>query len=197
MKLTEKLLFGLGCCLLFSCIVSSVALAWTPGDAPPQGGVLYGPHTSFFLVPPKGWELDAEAGRGEGLLAAYYPQGQTWRSSAVVAYAEICDKSEQIQSPQPVLESLVQKLRAKDPGLVFFRAGEVTNAQAKRAAIYHFFYSENEGKAGLAVAFYDGLRSVDMVVLRGKNVEAFNAALPAFHELAGSYYFLSSNVHLP
>ena len=76
-------------------------------------------------------------------------------------------------------------------------SGEVTNAQAKRAAIYHFFYAENGGKAGLAVAFYDGLRSVDMVVLRGKNVEAFNEALPAFHALAGSYYFLSSNVHLP
>jgi hypothetical protein len=197
MKTFMKLLLGMFCCAILSGVGAASGLAWTPGDAPPQDGVLYGPHTSFFLVPPKGWVLDAQAGLGEGQLASYYPQGQTWRTSPVVAYAEICDKTEQIQSAQPVLESLLQKLRAKDPNLVFFKAGEVANKQARRAPIYHFFYTENGGKAGLAVAFYDGPRSIDMVVLRGKNVEAFNAALPAFHELAGSYFFLSSNVHLP
>jgi hypothetical protein len=163
---------------------------------PQEGGVLYGPHTSFFLTPPRDWVLDTQAGRESGLLAVYYPHGSSWRDGAVVGYAEIFEKTEQIQTVQRFVAATIDKMRAQDPDLVFFKTGDIVNSQAKRAATYHFFTTVNGQKVGQAVAYYDAPRTIDMVVLRGRNVEAFNAALKAFNELAGSYYFLTPNVHI-
>ena len=52
-------------------------------------GIFYGEGHSYALSAPSGWVLDNQAGRSQGLVAVFYPQGSSWSDSPVVMYSRI------------------------------------------------------------------------------------------------------------
>src|SRR5271154_2921019 len=58
----------------------------TPGDDM-NSGLVYGKNHAFWVVAPKGWVLDNQAGVDQGLYAVFYPKGSSWKKSPVVMYA--------------------------------------------------------------------------------------------------------------
>jgi len=53
------------------------------------GGTVYGPKTAFNISAPKGWVVDNEAGKEQGMPCVLYPEGSSWRDAKTVMYANI------------------------------------------------------------------------------------------------------------
>ena len=175
----------------------SPSLVYAADTLNKQGyGTIYGKHSAFQLTPPKNWIVDSLTGADGGQEVVYYPVS-TGKAGPVTCFAEIVDKTDRYQRVEDFVNKSIAELRAKDPDLVFFKAGEIANMMAKRALIYHFFYTGNTGKAAMAVAYYDAPKTMDLIIMRASDIGAFNASLPAFKELAGSYFYVTSNVHIP
>ena len=53
------------------------------------GGIVYGPKAAFNLTAPKGWVLDNQSGKNQGLPCVLYRKGQSWADGKTVMYAKV------------------------------------------------------------------------------------------------------------
>jgi hypothetical protein len=174
-------------------IVAMFTCAMTGAGQVLEGaGIVYGSDHAFAIVAPTGWVLDNGAGRNEGLPVVFYPDGQSWRTSETVMYANTASKS---AKGQETLEELmaydVAQFRKRAPGLSVtvlpdIKAKEIT-ATVRR------FEGDEHGNFE-AVAYIDEKQTIIMLVLSARTKEGFDRSYTAFEKLVGSYQFLTSNV---
>jgi hypothetical protein len=70
-----------------------------------QAGILYGRGYAYILSAPKGWVMDDETGRSEGLEAVFYRQGESWAAGAAVLYANVAPK---VKGQDDTLAKIIQ-----------------------------------------------------------------------------------------
>ena len=156
-------------------------------------GLIYGEDHSFWLAAPKGWVLDNQAGVSHGLHAVFYPKGSTWANATVVMYANVAHKGKKGEETlQTLMDGDVARFRERAPKLVVKRAKDLTTKDKKKAVVRHF--SGDAWGNSEAVAYIDEKKVIVILVMTSKTKKGFEASLPAFAELVGSYAFFTGDV---
>jgi len=180
---------------LHTCSVNKIhaEVNFKPEDA--NAGIIYGDNHAFFLTPPKGWVLDNFSGVSQGLHAVFYRLGSSWSDAKSVMYANTVSKGVQgDETIDKVIEGDVSRFRATSPNLSVISTAPSITGDRKEAIVKLFFgdrYSNHE-----AVAYIDERKVVVIIVLSSRSKEEFEASLPAFKELVGSYRFFTEDVRI-
>jgi hypothetical protein len=176
--------------MLLSVIV--LVLLGPPTGHPNGTGLLHGPSHAFSFSAPAGWILDNESGASQGLHAVFYPEGESWHSSPVMAYARAFAKTSSISSPAALVADTLQSFRQSSPnGAAHLR--ETLVLSDDRVAQIYFFSGDDFGNLE-AVAYISESRTINFFVLSARNEAVFQSSLAAFRDLVRSYAFFSDHV---
>jgi hypothetical protein len=171
----------------------SLALASAPASILEEGGgIVYGENYAFNLKAPKGWMLDNETAVGQGLDAVFYPKGSTWEKSVVVAYARAQTRTKEVATADDAAKEAIADFRAK--GMAKYdgkRVKTIKTKAGKEGVIYHF--SGDKWGNYEAMVYFVEEKTINLMVLNSRNRKAFEAALPAFDQLAESYGFMGDS----
>lgn len=163
-----------------------------------NSGIIYGKNHGFTLTAPKGWVLDNKSGVKDGLHAVFYPVGSSWLKGSVVMYANVYHKKDvKGESLEQIIAGDVAEYKKRAAGLKVTDAKPLPTkwdkgVKDKEATIKHF--TDDEHGINEAVAYIDEGKVVVILVLNAQTKKDFELSLPAFKELVGSYFFLTSSV---
>jgi hypothetical protein len=145
-------------------------------------GLLYGQDHAIAFDTPPNWVLDNKSGVEQGLYAVFYPTGSTWANSITIMY----------------LNTIVKKGRTFDQVLAgdaaAFKnttkmdAGAFPTGDGKKAVV-RYFMPTGQGNYE-AVAYVNEKNIVALLVMSSRDKAHFQASLPSFQKLIGSYHFL-------
>ena len=155
-------------------------------------GILYGKDHAFSLTAPEGWILDNESAADQGLHAVFYPKGNTWSDSPVVAYARSRPRNESISSIEDAVKDTVAVFHKN--GSPDYRAEKVrslTTASGKEAEIY-LYRGDRWGNKEAAAYFLED-KTINFVVLNCRADEDFEEAFGSFERLVSSYIFMGDS----
>ncbi|MFM8808415.1 MAG: hypothetical protein ACKOJB_05835 [Chthoniobacterales bacterium] len=174
-------------CLLLASAGSARALIQEAGM-----GIVYGKDHAFSLTAPKGWMLDNESGLEQGVYAAFYPKGRTWKDSHVVAYARSRPRNENISSVEDVVKDTVAIFHQEgNPNYKAEKVTTLTTPSGKEAVIYHFQGDKWGNKE--AAAYFPENKTINFIVLNCRDERDFEVALGPFEELINSYMFMGDD----
>jgi hypothetical protein len=182
----------------------AVAAAWllcTPNaraDAfPDGGGIVYGEGYAFNLKAPKGWTLDTSAGVSQKLNAVFYPNGNNWADSPIVAYAQSRPKTPTIQNGDDAAKDTIRR---------FHQEGNSPNYQGTKLktlkadggaeAVLYQFSGDQWGNYEVAAYFAEKDR-INFLVMNSRDKKLFDQSLPAFEALAKSYLPMTISITPP
>ena len=156
-------------------------------------GIVRGPGYAFTLKAPSGWVIDAASGEEQGLPAVFYPKGDTWSESPVVAYARARPKTKAVSTIDGTVQAAVETLRAQgnpDYSAKFLKT--IKTEGGKEGVIYRCRGSKTGDIE--ATAYFMEKRTIDFVTLSCRSEKVFAASLPAFEQLAASYAFQKEKI---
>ena len=160
------------------------------GDA--DSGMLYGPDYTFLVKAPKGWVLDNESARRQGVDAVFYPVGSSWKNSAAVMYVGIGRKQGAKDSLEGVISRDIADFKKASPDLKVSDGEALPLARGKERVVVKYFIAEQQ-RSYEAVAYIEESKVVVMLVLSSKTKADFDSSLPALKELVASYFFLTDS----
>jgi hypothetical protein len=158
----------------------------------PMSGMIYGPGHSYMLTAPKGWVLDSEGGRSDGLQAVFYPEGSSWAKGAAVMYTNVLGKSSEKQPLKEVMDGELAEFRKVSPNLKV-TDGKAIDLGDKKSAAVKYLTGDSNGSVE-TIAYINEKTVVVIVVLTSRDKKEFDSSLPAFEELVRSYSFLTDKV---
>lgn len=166
---------------IFLWLVLAPALAFA---AAVEGGtgIVYGTHHAFSLTAPRGWVLDNQSGAAQGIHAAFYPAGSSWKDSPTVMYANGMDKN-----PGDTLDSIMRSdmagFRKQFENLEVKDYPDIAIAGGHKAVVKSFAYKGTRD----IIAYIDEPASVTMLVLSSKSDAEADRTYAAFTALVQSY----------
>ncbi len=173
--------------VLFMALLPASALIMEGG-----GGILYGQTYAFNVKAPKGWIFDNESGVQQGMDCVFYPKGQTWEDSPVIAYARARERTKEVQTADDAAKAAIDDFHARgNPKYEGKRVKTIKTKNGKEGVIYHFS-GDKFGNYEAMVYFVED-KTINMVILNARKQKAFESALPAFEQLAESYVFLGDS----
>lgn len=176
----------------FITVVAVLLLSVAPAPAlvtEAGGGIYYGKTYAFHVAAPKGWIFDNESGVQQGLYCVFYPKGNTWQDSPVIAYARALDRSSSVQTADDAAKEAIADFHARgNAKYEGKRVKTIKTKNGKEGVIYHF--SGDKFGNYEAMAYFVEEKTINMVILNARKQKAFESALPAFDQLAESYVFL-------
>jgi len=179
----------------FITAVAALALSMAPASAlimEGGGGILYGQTYAFHVKAPKGWIFDNESGVQQGMDCVFYPKGQTWQESPVIAYARARERTKEVQTADDAAREAIADFHARgNPKYEGKRVKTFKTKNGKEGVIYHFS-GDRFGNYEAMVYFVED-KTINMVILNARKQKAFESALPAFDQLAESYAFLGDS----
>lgn len=175
-------------------IAAYFVLAGSPSSQQ-MSALVFQDHDSFWVDTPRGWVVDSEIPKRQGLSPVFYPVGATWESADSVMYARLMSRSADESFEAAVQRDVVvtEKKTASQPsaqwrGLVRREKSSSPRAIKGRSVVVNFFNGQPGPNAYEIVAYVDAAaKSVVLLVLSAKTIMAFEEALPAFRELVSSY----------
>lgn len=160
-----------------------------------ETGILYGPSHAFSIQAPTGWVLDNKSGVPQNLYAVLYPVGSSWRDSIAVMYAKGIQKDNVITSIKYQVDQTIKDFKENgNPNISAQFIKNITAEKGHTGAIY-YFVGDHWGNHE-AVAYFEGDKSINLIVLTSRTKEAFDKSLPAFEKVAGSYMFITNDVQI-
>jgi hypothetical protein len=89
-------------------IISSTAYA-----KPIEGGTgqASGVGHAYSLTAAKGWSIDVEAAKAQGISMVFYPTGSSWKESSAVVYTRPIGRDSKIRKTQDVVNNVVKDFR--------------------------------------------------------------------------------------
>jgi len=170
----------------FVVLASSSARAQRAASADQNSALLYSDSTSFYVRAPLGWMLDSETGKTDGILAAIYRAGESWRTGQSVMYANLITLRSASESG-----FLAGVASAADDWLR--RAGDavitplesIVAEDGSRATVKRF--ESPKQSAFEAVAYFHHGRAAPILVMTARSKKEFDRAFPDFVQLVKSY----------
>lgn len=163
------------------------------GIFPEGGGIVYGQGFAFDIKAPKGWVLDTESGVDQGAHAVFYPVGQTWSDSVIVAYARSRPVTAQIKNANDAAQDTVAQFKKNgSPNHQAKLLKTLKTNSGQEFQIYQFT-GDQYGNSEAAAYFVDKDR-INFLVLSSRDAKAYQQSLPAFEELAKSYKPMAATV---
>lgn len=156
-----------------------------------NAGLVYGKQHSFLISAPAGWVLDNQSGAAQGLHAVFYPQGSSWKYSAVVMYANTArrKKGDTLDS---FINYDVSVFRDQRRAQKIEDGPSLATGDGRRVPVKYFLGDLNGNYE--AVAYVEEKYIVVYLVMTSRSEELFNEDLPAFQKLVASYKFVTENV---
>ena len=163
-------------------------------SAEDQAGILYGDGYAFLISAPKGWILDDDTGRAEGVLAVFYRRGESWVRGKATCYANAVLKR---KGHEDTLEKVVQadldSSRQQDPEMKATPVETMATGDGRRAVVFTL-EGPGTGRKLEKIAYIDTPRAVVMLVLTSTDPAAYEKALPDLTQLVRSFLFMADRV---
>jgi len=168
----------------------------TPAAATPEPvgrttGMVFGAGHLFTVEAPRGWMIQ---GKGEGtneLATVFFPMGSTFAEASAVLYVNTA-KREKGQRLEDFIARDVDGMRKESPGVKVEKGRALETADRKRAEV-RTFTGDKWGNRE-SIAFVAEQSIFVTIVLTARTAESYQAALPAFADLVGSYRFVTKDV---
>jgi|SRR5271157_1248148 len=165
-----------------------------PAPDEDNGGIVSGKDHAFGIVAPAGWVLDNTSAVPEGLHAVFYPKGGSWKRSPVVMYANAVHKGVATTRPlRAIIADDVSTFNKKSKTPTITDEPALITMKAEKKSVVKRFEDPSRNLYEV-VAYIDEPKVVVMLVLSADSAESLTAALPAFKDLVGSYFFITSDV---
>jgi uncharacterized membrane protein len=203
-KLEETM--KLRCLLLVAIILLAISsilfLGQATSNASPQNtndsdnlkfGIFYKDNIAFSFLAPDGWVLDNQSGVNQGLPAIFYPVGQTWQNSSVIAYARARKLTTEIQTIKQHVDDTVRTFH--EEGSTEYKAKfiEQYSIDNKRKFDIYYFTDDEWGNYEAAAYIIEG-GYINFFVLNSRNKADFDKSIQSFKELLKSYLLISTDV---
>ena len=148
--------------------------------------VVRGKEYAFEIKAPRGWVLDNEAAKEQGLNLVFYPTGADWQSSKAVIYVRVRSIDANIRNIDGQIEDTIRNLRANgSPNASAKYVNTLTTQDASKAKVY--YYSGDKFGNLEATAYIQAKGSIHFLTLSTRDRESFQRALSAFHSVVTSY----------
>lgn len=163
----------------------------------PEGaGIVYGQGFGFNLKAPKGWVLDNQSGVSQGLHVVFYPIGQTWDKSEVVAYAQSRPKTETLKNADDAAQDTIKRFLSNgNPNYQGKRVKTLKTDLGQEAVIYEFS-GDQWGNYESAAYFLEANR-INFIVMNSRNKALYDQSQSAFEALVKSYKPMQVEVSKP
>jgi hypothetical protein len=151
-----------------------------------SSGKAYGERHSYHLTAPKGWIIDDESAREQGVPLVFYPVGSSWKNSQAVIYTRPRTIDGNIRTIDDVVKSLVANFHQN--GSPNYRGEFKQNLSLpnRRTARIYWFGGDRDGNYE-AVAYIKERETINFIVLNARTKQDFLQSLPAFNTIVKSY----------
>ena len=168
--------------------LSMLLLSATPVFAADEStGLIYLKDNAIAVTAPKGWVLDDDSGRPQGLQAVFYATGTEWASAEAVMYVNTFSRN-----IEPTLDALIaddlERQKEISPNIQVRRGEPIRLAGGSAARVSHI--SGDKWGNFESIAYIDTPADYVAIVLTSKTEAAYKAAQAAFVELVKSYRLL-------
>lgn len=167
--------------------------AFSRGASPDNSGLVYGESYAFLVSAPRGWVLDNQTGASNGLQAVFYPEGSSWQNASAIMYVNVAQRKAKDELDSFITADL-EKFRKGSQDLQATPGVAIETADKKLAQVRHL--SGDEWGNSEAVAYVQENTVFVMIVLSGRTLPSYQAALPAFTELVKSYKLMTEEVRV-
>jgi hypothetical protein len=148
--------------------------------------VVHGKEFAFEIKAPRGWVLDNEAAKVQGLNLVFYPTGTSWETSKAVIYVRVRSNDANVRNIDGQVEDTLRSFRAGgSPNVSVKYVKTLTTQDASKAKIYH--YSGDKFGNFEATAYIQAKGSIHFITLSARDQESFERALSAFNSVVTSY----------
>ena len=148
--------------------------------------VVRGKEYAFEIKAPRGWVLDNEAAKQQGLNLVFYPTGADWQSSKAVIYVRVRSIDANIRNIDGQIDDTIRNLRANgSPNASVKYVNTLTTQDASKAKVY--YYSGDKFGNFEATAYIQAKGSIHFLTLSARDQESFQRGLSAFHSVVTSY----------
>lgn len=175
--------------LRLALLILSLTVA-TASAAEPQTGIVYGDSHAFFVTAPPGWVLDNQSGLRNGVHAAFYPEGSSWRDSPAVMYANGVTRSRE-ETVDSFIADDIQTFRGRAPQIQV-KEGSPIKTKDGRIALIRYFSGDQSGNHE-AVAYIAEKKAFIVLALSARTQDAYQRSLQSFGELVRNYTFISDD----
>ncbi len=149
-------------------------------------GMAFGDNHAFFFTAPKGWVLDNQSGVTQGIHMVFYPVGETWASSPVMAYGNSATKDEKIKSIHDQVAITLNELhKSGSPNSKAEKKLSLELPNNIEVAIYYF--EQDKWGNYEAVGYIEEERTINLLVFNTRSKKAFDEHIAAFTKLLHSY----------
>jgi hypothetical protein len=151
-----------------------------------QASLVYSDSTSFWIDVPRGWVLDAEAGRRDGEIAVLYRQGESWSTGDPVMYASVITPKSGFNAAVPAAaRSDSARWAGRVADLAFTMRDSVRTVSGEFAHVRA--YASESAKQYETVAYLQADGRVWMLALSARSRVSHDAAFADFMLLVRSY----------
>ena len=157
------------------------------------GGIIYGKDHAYMLSAPKGWVLDNQAGKEQGLVAVFYPKDGSWAESPSVMYTRVQPKSGKTFAE--AIKTDIDYMKKSSPMIVATEQEPIVYGKEKKRAEVRYLSADKNSNCE-AVAYMEEKNCIVLVILTARNEEDFKGCFPAFKELVESYVFMTDKVKI-
>lgn len=149
-------------------------------------GMLFGNNHAFYFTAPIGWVLDNQSGVGQDLHMVFYPQGETWAGSPVIAYGKSVSKGAGLQSVKDQVNRTVNDFHFQgSPNYRATMKDSVALPNGKQIAIYYF---EGDQWGNYEAAGYiEEEETINFLVFNARSKKDFDKHIDAFKIILISY----------
>jgi hypothetical protein len=155
-----------------------------------ETGMVYGDSHAFFVTAPPGWVLDNQSGLRNGVHAAFYPEGSSWRDSPAVMYVNGVGRSSG-ETLDSFIADDIQTFRDRSPQIQV-KEGSPIKTKDGRIALVRYFSGDQSGNHE-AVAYIAEKKAFIVLALSARTQDAFQRSLQSFEELVRNYTFISDH----
>jgi len=148
--------------------------------------MLFGTDHAFYFTAPTGWILDNQSGVQQGLHMVFYPAGQTWKDSPVIAYGMSAAKGPQLESIEDQVKRTVEDFLSNGSPNYTAEAKEVVNLPDGKTAKIYFFSGDQWGNYE-AAGYIEEIETINFLVYNAKTKSDFDKNLSSFKSILTSY----------
>jgi hypothetical protein len=148
--------------------------------------VVHGKEFAFEIKAPRGWVLDNDAAKEQGLNLVLYPTGTRWENSKAVIYVRVRSNDANIRNIDGQVEDTLRNLRAGgSPNVTVKYVKTLTTQDASKAKVY--YYSGDKFGNFEATAYIQAKGSIHFITLSTRDQASFERAISAFDSIVTSY----------
>jgi hypothetical protein len=151
-----------------------------------SSGEAFGDRHSYHLTAPKGWIIDDESTREQGVPLVFYPVGSSWKNSQAVIYTRPRTIGGNIRTIDDVVKSLVADFHQNGSPNYRGEFKQNLSLQNRRTARIYWFDGDRDGNYE-AVAYIKERETINFIVLNARTKQDFLQSQPAFNTIVKSY----------